>query len=64
MSRENFNLVVNAEEYGFESSETPRTDKLVNALDLIWTEWAQGLRLTSVHFCFSFVDEKFRFQEI
>lgn len=29
MSRENFNVVVNAEEYGLEPTETPRTDKLV-----------------------------------
>ncbi|KAK2983348.1 hypothetical protein RJ640_016086 [Escallonia rubra] len=30
VSRENFNVVVNAKEYGFEPTETPRTDKLVS----------------------------------
>lgn len=30
VSRENFNVVVNAEEYGLEPTETPRTDKLVS----------------------------------
>lgn len=29
MSLENFKFVVNAEEYGFDPSETPRTDKMV-----------------------------------
>ncbi|KAJ3683159.1 hypothetical protein LUZ60_013386 [Juncus effusus] len=30
ISRENFNVVVNAQDYGFESTETPRTDRSVS----------------------------------
>lgn len=51
MSRESFNLEVTAKDYGFEPTDTPRTDRSVSLLDPLYMATSS---LVCIAYCPSF----------